>query len=336
MSRRMIPTGFRFPALPTGPVAEDGVRASLLLALLAALAAAAPTAAQEPTYLAGQSVSPAYEGWTEDEDGSRHFLFGYMNRNWAEELDVPIGPDNRFSPGQEDRGQPAHFLPRRNRYVFKVPVPPGFDEGDELVWTLRTNGETRRAYATLNQDFFVDNVLIMSETGALGNGSSDPVLRANRPPAVELLSEEVLTVNVGEPLTLAVRVTDDGVPERDARSAPLTDAGEVDFAQLRKTGALSVGKINGLFFAWFPYRGPRTMSFDPLQIKVWEDTRSFANSPWSLPYWIPPELPQDNLWVTQVTFHETGTYVLRGRADDGGLYADVQVTVHVIGGERAS
>ena len=310
MSRRIIPPGFRFLESPKGPRAEDCIRRSFPLTVLVALTLAASTSAQEPTYQAGQSVSPAYEGWTEDEDGSRHFLFGYMNRNWGEELDVPIGWDNQFSPGQvADRGQPAHFLPRRNRYVFKVPVPAGFDEDDELVWTLRTNGETKRAYATLNQDYFVDNVVIMSETGALGNGSSNPELRANRPPAVELPGQEVLTVQVAEPLTLAVRVTDDGVAERDARPVPLTEAGELDLTQLRKTGSLSVGKINGLFFAWFPYRGPRAMSFDPPQIKVWEDTRSFANSPWSLPYWVPPEPPQDNRWVTRVTFHETGTRV---------------------------
>jgi hypothetical protein len=33
--------------------------------------------------------------------------------------------------------------------------------------------------------------------------------------------------------------------------------------------------------------------------------------------------------VSEVTFAEPGTYILRGRADDGGLYSDVEVTVHV-------
>jgi hypothetical protein len=33
--------------------------------------------------------------------------------------------------------------------------------------------------------------------------------------------------------------------------------------------------------------------------------------------------------VSEVTFSEPGTYVLRGRADDGGLYDDVEVTVRV-------
>ena len=58
-----------------------------------------------------------------------------MNRNWEEELDVPVGPDNSFSPGNPDQGQPTHFLPRRNRFVFRVPAPKNFTEKDELIWT---------------------------------------------------------------------------------------------------------------------------------------------------------------------------------------------------------
>ena len=58
------------------------------------------------SYSRGQNISPAYEGWEQDADGSRHFLFGYMNRNWEEEIDVPVGPKNSFAPGEADRGQP--------------------------------------------------------------------------------------------------------------------------------------------------------------------------------------------------------------------------------------
>ena len=57
--------------------------------------------------------------------GPKYFVFGYMNRNWEEELDVPVGPDNGFTVGDADQGQPTHFLPRRNRFVFRVPVPAG-------------------------------------------------------------------------------------------------------------------------------------------------------------------------------------------------------------------
>jgi hypothetical protein len=89
------------------------------------------------TYSRGQNASPAFEGWEANADGSFNFVFGYMNRNWEEELNVPVGPDNNIEPGGPDRGQPTRFLPRRNRFVFRVRVPK--DWGDkELIWTLTT------------------------------------------------------------------------------------------------------------------------------------------------------------------------------------------------------
>ena len=68
-----------------------------------------------------------------------------MNKNWEEELGVPVGPDNSSSPGDANRGQPTHFLPRRNRSVLRVRVPQGFSDKDELVWTLTTHGRTTKA-----------------------------------------------------------------------------------------------------------------------------------------------------------------------------------------------
>jgi len=59
------------------------------------------------TYTRGQTVAPAYEGFEVNADGSYNLLFGYMNRNWLEEVNVTVGPDNFFSPGLEDRGQPT-------------------------------------------------------------------------------------------------------------------------------------------------------------------------------------------------------------------------------------
>ena len=92
---------------------------------------------------------------------------------------------------------------------------------------------------------------------------------------------------------------------------------------------ITVGKVNGLHFAWLVFRGPGDQAgFDPPQVKTWEDTRAFANSPWA-PFWVPPAAPEGNRWVTRVTFAQPGTYVLRGHADDGGLFADVEVVVNV-------
>ena len=191
-----------------------------LLVLSASFAAAAQLAvgvhaadAQSLTYSRGQNISPAYEGWEIDPDGSRHFLFGYMNRNWEEEIDVPAGPDNGFAPGPADQGQPTHFLPRRNRFVFRIPVPKTFTEKDELIWTLTTYGKSEKAYATLRPDYVVDDVVRASETGALGAGTSSPEVRSNKAPIVKIEGSKTLTAKVGQPVTLTAVVTDDGIPK---------------------------------------------------------------------------------------------------------------------------
>ena len=145
--------------------------------LFAAVAAAAwlltPTARAQ-SYHSGQQVWPAFEGWEQNEDGTFNLVFGYMNENWADEPDVPIGPDNSFSPGAADQGQPTHFLPRRNRFIFRVKVPKDFGD-KELVWTLTTAaGKPQKAFGSLRIDLLIENVDIMSETGALGAGIEQP------------------------------------------------------------------------------------------------------------------------------------------------------------------
>jgi hypothetical protein len=89
-----------------------------------------------------------------------------------------------------------------------------------------------------------------------------------------------------------------------------------------------VGKSVGLHLAWFVYRGTGKVTFDPVQVKTWEDTRAGANSPWA-PLWQPPPVPQDNKWTVQATFDQPGTYVLRARADDGALLGDENLTINV-------
>ena len=281
---------------------------------------------QSLTYSRGQNVSPAYEGWEELPDG-RYFVFGYMNRNWQEEIDVPAGPDNGFNLGQADQGQPTHFLPRRNRFVFRVPVPPGFGEKDEMIWTLTTHGKTERAYATLRQDYRIDDVVKASETGALGAGTSSPEVRANKAPSLRIDQTKQRTVKVGEPLTLIADVEDDGVPKRRLQGA----AASALAARAATTAPtrITVGKNLGLHVSWFVYRGPGQVTFDPPQVKVWEDTRAGANSPWA-PIWIPDPLPADGKVTTRVIFRQPGTYVLRCRADDGALTADQEITITVM------
>jgi hypothetical protein len=77
----------------------------------------------EPLHESGQNVTAAYEGWFKNPDGSFSMLFGYFNRNVKQELDIPIGDNNRIEPGPPDQGQPTHFLPRRQWGIFTVTVP---------------------------------------------------------------------------------------------------------------------------------------------------------------------------------------------------------------------
>ena len=288
--------------------------------------------AQGLTYAKGQGMHPAFEGWERNADGTYAFVFGYHNRNWEEELDIPVGPDNSFSPGPADRGQPTHFLPRRNRFVFRVPMPAELTEDDQLVWTVKVNGEEYKAYGSLAPDYFMDGIVIMSETGSIGNGRSDAETRTNKPPVAELESPDEWTVRVGEPVTLTVEASDDGLPRprigRVHRSV-LTEGGELDLERVGEPSLNVPGKVNGLHVSWFVYRGAGEVMFDPPQIKVWEDTRPYTNSPWSHG-WVHPEPPEDGRWVTRVTFHEPGTYVLRGKTDDGGFWVDHDVTVQVL------
>ena len=152
-------------------------RVVVVITLAASLCALAPEADAQTRfmYTRGQSVSPAYEGWWPNEDGTYTLFLGYMNSNWEQEFDIAVGPRNYFSfvgPGElddlevdgfgtgvADQGQPTHFYPRRNPFLFTVEVPADFGDR-ELVWTVIANGETRRAYATLAPDYRIDPQVI--------------------------------------------------------------------------------------------------------------------------------------------------------------------------------
>jgi hypothetical protein len=310
------------------------MKARFLLALLPL--ALTTTLSDAQTYSRGQNVSPAFEGWEQNADGTFNLLFGYMNRNWEEEIDVPVGPENNVEPGGPDQGQPTRFLPRRNRFVFRVRVPKDWGE-KEMVWTLATKGKTEKAYAALKQDYFIDDVVIASETGSLGAGTSSPEIRANKRPQVKLDGEKTRTAKVGEPLELVAWVMDDGQPKRPALTpAQLASAARALNASpnlprnpaLNPPSRITVGKRTGLHLSWFLYRGPADVRFDPMQTKVWEDTRAGANSPWA-PLWTPPQWPADGKITARATFSAPGTYVLRARADDGALFDDQDLTVTV-------
>ena len=294
----------------------------------------------------GQSVTPSYEGWWPNEDGSFTLFFGYFNTNWQEELDVPVGPANTIEPGGPDQGQPTHFYPRRNPFLFTVRVPKEFETTTkELVWTLTTNGKTDRAYATLKGDYRVDPQVIQMEVGG-DRGSQRNELRTNKPPELKIEGNTQRRVKVGEPLTLVAFANDpDNLPARKdqgeegsrgrAQGSSATNAKPSEPADPIKE--LFIPPPNpgtpssppGLRFSWLVYRGDAAaVTFSPEQMKTWEDTRPFANSPWS-PGTVIPLPPADGRWVVQATFRDPGTYVLRAVASDSAMftYENVAVTV---------
>ena len=104
----------------------------------------------------GQGIAPVFEGFDANPDGSFNLWFGYMNRNYEEEPDVAIGPENFFEPGAADRGQPAHFLIRRQKDVFKVIVPKTATQQQKLqalpidkVTLVQKDGKTYYAFPDL-------------------------------------------------------------------------------------------------------------------------------------------------------------------------------------------
>ena len=301
------------------------VREFVLLLLAVSVMAVGATAQTRYMYMKGESVHPAYEGWWPNADGSFTMFFGYMNSNWEEEFDVPVGPANNLEPGGPDQGQPTHFYPRRNPFLFTVRVPKDFAT-KELIWTLTTHGKTLKAYASLKSDYQIDPQTISTEVGGDG-GSLRDELRTNIPPDLKVEGEKRRTVKVGEPLALAAIANDpDNIPARRAGRGGVVATPAVVY---RPPQTSVMSSPAGLRFSWMVYRGRASaVTFSPEQMKTWTDSRAYANSPWSPPY-ILPEPPPNNRWVATATFTEPGTYVLRGVASDGSLFTYDNVTVTV-------
>jgi len=277
-----------------------------------------PASAQVRQYSSGQAVTPVYEGWEKNDDGSFNLVFGYFNRNWEEAIDISTGPNNFFEPGPADQGQPTHFYPRRSQFIFRVRVPADFGS-KEVVWTLINKGETLHAYATLLPEYFIDKIVISANTGgAGGTGGGDPSIHTNEPPRLQVEGGMTRMATVGTPVTLIATARDDGVP----RPRPMfpTSPGV--------SGRPAPDSATGLRVSWFVYRGAGEVTFDPPQITEWIDSRVGANAPMA-PGWSTPDPPPDNQWVVRATFDEPGTYVLRCQAHDGALPVAEDITFTV-------
>jgi hypothetical protein len=215
-----------------------------LYSFLLAFAAGAALLAQSPgpseqaraselvnlRHWSGQPVAPVYEGFDINPDGSFNMWFGYMNRNYEEEVDVPIGPDNHFEPG-DDRGQPTHFIPRRHKDYFKVTVPKDFGDR-QLVWTLKVHGHSERVVATLNPVWQIDRLRTT-------RGGNSEKVSSNLPPDVKV----TVTSQSPSSATLRVKAIDDGLPKRRGESV-------------------------GMTVLWAKYRGPGSVTFDAPQAKL--------------------------------------------------------------------
>tara|TARA_B100001123_G_scaffold359580_1_gene415128 strand:- start:465 stop:1442 length:978 start_codon:yes stop_codon:yes gene_type:complete len=273
----------------------------------------------------GQDIQPIFEGWTRNEDGSYSFLFGYLNRNYAERPEIPVGEDNFFSPGEPDRGQPTYFYPRTNRYQFEVPVPADFPSDAELIWEVTRQGSTQRAYGWLQAEWEIDvNTITSNGRTQFGRGVEE--LYANAAPQVTVEASHE-TVMVGQPVTLTAMMTDDelptAVPERDddaprrRRDPSLVapdDAPEIpdNIPQYSKPYPTR----NHMSVLWVVHRGPADGQFEPTGYQEWEE--GMDGDGWT-----------SGAVETVVTFSEAGSYTMRAFVSDAMLISKANLVITV-------
>jgi hypothetical protein len=267
--------------------------AALALAFAAAGQQPSPTYIPQTKFARGQDVVPSFDGWIKNADGTFSMVFGYLNRNYEEELTIPAGPDNKLDPLAEDSGQPTYFLPRRHARMFRVKVPADWGNR-ELVWSITVHGRTEKAYGSLMSAEEITERMVMTN-GNLSPGLDDP----NQPPSIALSPVEGATV--GQPLTLTALVTDDGLPKPRAMKA--LSAVETGKSQTNTAPPRPIG----LAVSWMQYRGPAKAVFE----------RTSA---------IPVTSGEA---VTRVSFPAPGTYVLRATASDGELSVPNDVVIVV-------
>lgn len=261
-----------------------------------------------PTYIpqirfnAGQSVVPYYEGWLKNPDGSVDIVFGYFNRNWTQEIAIPAGPDNKVEPLGPDAGQPTYFLPRRQRWSYRLRVPADFGK-KEVTWTITANGRTEKVVASIIPAEEI-NERVIASNGNFDTGEND----RNKVPTLSIPAAQTATVS--SPLPLTATVGDDGLPKPRTPPAPrpATTGGQTNFgAQINSSGG---NRPRGLTLRWLEYRGPAKVTFEPVG---------------------PVSITSGQPLTTTARFAAPGTYVLRAIASDGALSTTTDVTITVSG-----
>jgi hypothetical protein len=289
-----------------------------VLAIVIAVTATIQSGAQQPLgsqipYRSGQNVAPVFEGWERNADGTFNMVFGYMNRNYEERPEIPVGPNNGFSPEPIDRGQPTHFYPRRQQFMYRVRVPANFGK-QVLVWTLTRGGKTEKAMGKLDLEWEISQVVYSQNRRGLGSDAT--VAQPNTPPTIGVDGAAQRRATVGIPLTLTVNASDDGIPkpppppEGRGRGDGAGRGDPPPLVTVRQSGPTQQQIIqpsrDGLAVTWTQWRGPGRVTFTPMRVTVKEGKAA-----------------------TAVTFTEPGTYVIRAYADDGIVFEPADVTVNV-------
>ena len=215
----------------------------LVLGLGAAAVESLPQSAQEGPipHDSGQGVTPSFEGWFQNPDGSYSLSFGYFNRNYREELDIQPGPNNRFEPGPADQGQPTHFLARRQTGLFTIVVPKDFGT-KKLTWTLTANGQTNSIPGHLRPEWEIDALKEVT------SGNTPPVVKfspSGKPGQGPGGVTASASVTMANPASLDVWVTDDNVRKRE-----------------------NEGRGPALGVSWSKYRGPGRVTFRDTAPKI--------------------------------------------------------------------
>ncbi len=268
-------------------------------------------------YNKGQNVQPIFQGWSRNPDGTFEMHLGYLNRNYLEELHVPIGPDNHIEPGGPDQGQPTYFYTRNNRQIFSVTVPADFGN-QELIWTLTVRGTTERAVAWLQPEWEIDPTFGGRRQGEENLRNVAPTISLNSP----------ASVSIRDGLTLTANVTDDGLPTpRGSRQLqrnravgqeipPIlvppegTPEPPTNLPQLNVNARGRQSRPSppeGLSVSYIVWRGPAGVVFEP-----------------------PFAAVEGGSAATAATFARPGDYVLQARAYDGAksTYEFINVTVN--------
>jgi hypothetical protein len=235
----------------------------------------------EPRHEFGASVTGAFEGWFKNADGTFSLLLGYFNRNSNQEIDIPIGPNNRIEPGDPDRGQPTHFLPGRQWGLFAVKVPADFGD-NKITWTIVANGQTMAIPASLKVDYEISPF----EEAAVHN--TPPVLSFEERGTI-VQGPQGLTVDrtakVGTPLPLTVWPSDDAKLTTSSGAPPQNLSGPV-------------------VLTWSKYRGPGEVTFAKTKPDVEKIQRKDV------------QLAFTGKSTTTATFSQPGEYMLNVTAND--------------------